>query len=63
MYIWQSNLLIELLIRVRYFSLRYLQRAEPINHVEYHRHRWYRLDRHGQVIKVAKTYFDVMQPY
>lgn len=63
MYIRKSNTLVELLARGRYLILHYLQKAEPITHVEYRHHRWYKLDSHGRVIKVTKTYFEVMQPY
>ena len=63
MYIHTWNILLELVARTRYLFLRYLQKAEPIGHIEYRHHRWYKLDGHRKVVKISMTYFDLMQPY
>lgn len=62
MYIQTPNFLFELLARIQYLFLHHIKKVEPIAHVEYRHHRWYKLDRHCKVVKVSRTYFDIMQP-
>ena len=62
MYIRSPNTCFELIAKVRYFFLRHVKKVELISHIEYRHRRWYQLDEHCKVIKVARTYFEVMQP-
>ena len=62
MTIHSSNTLFELLARAYYGFWCGLGQSERPIPVEYRNRRWYRRDRQQRVIKVARTYFDVMQP-
>lgn len=62
MFIEKPSTLIELMARGRYLFLHHTQPAKS-GSVEYHHHRWYKRDPQGRVVKIAKTYFEVMQPY
>ncbi len=63
MCIHKSNRFIEFLARVRYVVLSRIIKAEPVEHIEYRDSRWYKFDRQNRVVKIAMTYFEVMQPY
>ena len=63
MYIYTSNSIVELAARCRYWYLHHVKKAEPIEHIEYHDHHWYKFDRHSKVVKISLTYFDLMQPH
>ena len=63
MYIHKSNAIVELTARFRYWYLRNVKQAEPIDHIEYRNRHWYKFDRHSKVVKISLTYFELMQPY
>ena len=63
MYVHKSTAIVEIIARLRYWYLRRMKQAEPIEHIEYHDNRWYKFDRHSKIVKVSLTYFDLMQPY
>ena len=62
MTIRSPNMFFEFLARVYYGFWYGLRRAERSTPVEYRDRRWYRHDRQQRVIKIARTYFEVMQP-
>lgn len=63
MCIHKSNRFVEFLARARYLALSRFGKTGPVEHIEYRDSRWYKFDRHNRVVKIAMTYFEVMQPY
>jgi hypothetical protein len=63
MYIHSSRLVFELIARCRYYYLHDVKKVDPVEHIEYRDHRWYKLDRDGKVIRVSMTYYELMQPH
>jgi hypothetical protein len=62
MYMHSSNLVFEQIARFRYYYLHNVKKVDPVEHIEYRDHRWYKLDRNGKVIRVSMTYYELMQP-
>ena len=62
MVIHTPNPLLERLARIRYGLLNNRGRAGHKVPVIYRQRRWYRHDPQGRVLRVARTYFEVMQP-
>ncbi len=62
MYVYTSNLMVELMARSRYWYLCHIKKVQPIEHIEYHHRHWYKLDRHCRIVKISLTYFELMQP-
>ena len=58
----QPNRMLELMAWIKYGLLANVPATASQGHVQYHERRWYRFDTSGKVIKVARSYFDVMQP-
>ena len=62
MTIQSSNSLLEIAARLRYLYLRHILGTLPEQPVEYRNLRWYRYDRRHRVTRVARSYFEIMQP-
>ena len=58
----RPNRILELMAWIRYGLFANLLANASQEHVEYHERRWYRIDTSGKIIKIARSYFDVMQP-
>ena len=58
----RPNWILEVIARAKYGFLVNSKDQRTKCHVEYRARRWHRLDNEGNVVKIARTYFDVMQP-
>ena len=54
--------ILEVVARAKYGFWMNSKNHQARYHVEYRERRWHRLDDDGNVVKIARTYFDVMQP-
>lgn len=53
--------LFELLVRAQFHVYKRMGKTS-VNHIAYRDKRWYRYDPQRHVVKVARTYFELMQP-
>ena len=58
----QPNRMLELMAWIRYGLFASVPATASQERIEYHERRWYRFDGNGNIVKVARSYFDVMQP-
>ena len=58
----RPNRMLELMAWVRYSLFASIPATALQEHIEYNERRWYRFDRSGNIVKIARSYFDVMQP-